>query len=139
MPPLQNLSHPLAPWDVGDHQFLRLFELLGGQLRHVLPRFDARLVLVCVFLRRGGLSVRGRIHTYFCILLYPDVYPNVFLGYIRIHQDTSGYNVLNVSWPEYRGSHRIRAEYIRIRAGYSILEDTSGYTQDTSGYVRIQI
>ena len=28
--------------------------------------------------------------------LYPDVYPNVFLGYIRIHQDTSGYNVLNV-------------------------------------------
>ena len=71
--------------------------------------------------------------------LYPDVYPNVFLGYIRIHQDTSGYIVFNVSWTEYRGSHRIRTEYVRIRSGYSILEDTSGYTQDTSGYVRIQI
>ena len=26
-------------------------------------------------------GVRGGIHTYFCILLYPDVYSNVFRGY----------------------------------------------------------
>ena len=71
------------------------------------------------------------------IFLYPDVYSSVFLGYSRIHQDTSGYNVLNVSWPEYRGSHRIRTEYTgyvqdtvswRIHAGYiRIHQDTSGY------------
>ena len=38
-------------------------------------------------------NTQEAIHTCFCILLYPDVYPNVFLGYTRIHQDTSGYNV----------------------------------------------
>ena len=55
--------------------------------------------------------------------------------------DTSGYiriQCIEVSWPEYRGSHRIRSGYAQDTQDTSRIQYPEGYTQDTSGYIRIR-